>query len=207
MKLTVTRVHTGKMEGMKSLNTHTINNPFCQRKVKSNVICAHCYVGEVVARHPENDFHTWINNGIILSTRLLEDNEVPKFRNKEIMRFHSFGELFNEIHLRNFIAIACKNPQIIFTLWSKRANIVKKCKNDISDNLVMIYSTPTINGVPKIPAGFHKVFTVFTAKHAMKNGVDINCQGKCIECRICYNRSTTRLVNEVLKSEAHLYHQ
>jgi hypothetical protein len=205
MRLTITRKHTGKMAGMTSLNTHVLNNPFCQRQVKANIICSQCYAKAIVHQYSDCDFKSWIDNGKLLSERLLKYSEIPNFRNKEVMRFHSFGELFNEIHLRNFIRIARNNSGIMFALWSKRADLIRDCKEPVPFNMILVYSTPRINGKARLPKGYHKVFTVFNAKYAMKNSIDINCSAKCIDCLLCYSRETTDTINEVLKSEAHFY--
>ena len=200
--LNITRKHSGKMKGMVSINTHVHENPFCMRRVNQNVICSQCYAKGIIDQYHTCDFKVWRENGQLLKSSLLKS--VPKL-NSLAVRFHSFGELFNVTHLRNFIKVAEANPLTRFALWSKRSNLIRKCKDEFPDNLVRVYSTPEINGEPVIPEGFNKVFTVYSAEYALANSVDINCGDKdCIDCLICYGFDTPSVVNEVLKKEQHL---
>ena len=209
MRLTITRHSAnegGKMRNMRSINTSVTSNPFCQRKVSKDIICSECYAKAIVHQYNKCKFISWENNTKILSEKLMDMSELPTIRKGAIFRFHSFGELINMTHLRNFFRISNKNPNVTFALWSKRKDIIKKAV-DVPENLILIYSTPKINGEPVLPEGYHKVFTVFTAKYAMDNGIHINCSADCLDCRQCYYRVTTETINEVLKSEAHLYHK
>lgn len=207
MQLTITRhkgKDGGKMRNMRSLNTSVLLNPFCQRETAKNIICSECYAKGIIHQYNKCKFKSWALNTKLLSENVLDYKELPAIRAGELFRLHSMGELMNLTHYENFLRIAEKNPKIKFALWSKRADIIRKVST-VPENIILIYSTPKINGVPRIPAKFHKVFTVYNASYALKKRVDVNCDAECLTCRLCYDRETTGTINEVLKSEAHLY--
>lgn len=121
-------------------------------------------------------------------------------------RFHSHGEIENDYTLYNLVTIARHHTDTKFTLWTKRADIVARVKAKIKQfpsNIRLIYSNPVV-GVPmsKPPKNFHGVFNVFP------KGVDeaknnINCKGKCIECRVCYSDKLhdVKVINEIQKGK------
>lgn len=93
-------------------------------------------------------------NGEILSNRNLTESELGwltvELGTRSIVRFHSFGELLNMIHLNNFVRIAKALPKTTFALWSKRIDLIKKLK-DKPKNLILIYSTPRLDDSTLIP--------------------------------------------------------
>lgn len=184
----------GKMVNMVSLNTSTLNNTFCQSmRQRTGLICSKCYAARLEAfRHAAKD--KFSNNADILSSAPISDQDIPII-NRLCVRFHSFGELINRLHYRNLVKIAEKNPEVMFSLWTKRPNLVDtKIK---PDNMILIYSSPMLNTAGKRPAGFNKVFTVYDRDHAGE--VDINCSEVCFNCRLCYSHNGVINVNERLR--------
>ena len=135
-------------------------------------------------------------------------NNKLKYLNANFVRFHSHGEIENDNSFINCVTIAKNNPNTTYTLWTKRAEIVDRVKaqlkaedKEFPSNLQLIYSNPVV-GVPmsKPPRNFHGVFNVFP-KSADKIKSNINCEGRCIECRVCYSDKLhdVKVINEIQK--------
>ena len=206
--------HTGKMEGMQSLSTACSTNPCCLRncKVKGS-ICEHCYAQLMSKMYKALDARLNKNTSV-LTTRLLDASEIPVI-NCQIFRFESFGDLHNEIHLKNYIAIAEANPGVRFTLWSKNYPVVlhyfsaHKCP----ENFTMIISSMFINKrmdltpfkrTGAFAPGQLKVFTVYNYDYLTSHpgDVTINCGSRwCLGCRACYEKNGIEEINEILKNE------
>ena len=186
-----------KMAGMYSLNTSTIENKFCQsmRSCKGS-ICQGCYAYNQTKRYPKLE-NKMIENSRILSTEKI----VPMFINYNTFRFNAFGELINELHLENLIAIVKHNPHCTFALWSKRSDIIKNVFDKVKkpSNLILIYSSPVKNVIAKKPKHFNKVFTVFTRPFIRENNTAINCMQKCSECLICYSKNKIVNISESIR--------
>lgn len=197
----------GKLEGIVSINTSTLQNDFCNkagcrevnRKNRQQVnVCELCYAerNEKLRRQLEVCLE---KNTKIFSTKLLLEEELPIFNNAYV-RFHSFGEFINDLHLQNFLNIAKKNPQTIFCLMTKRPEMVMKYPK--LKNIIYICSSPIINNIKKtdILNYFDKIFTVFTKEFAEENKIKINCSGySCMTCKRCYTRKGTKFLNEILR--------
>jgi hypothetical protein len=106
----------------------------------------------------------------------------------KVLRFNSFGEIQNIIHLKNMVKIALDNPETWFTLWTKRADIVKRCfsKMDKPNNFRIIYSSFKKNVEEPLPPFFDQVFTVYNKAYLVKNSISPNCQSHCLTCQRCY---------------------
>ncbi len=184
---------TGKLEHIPAINTNTLTNPFCVKMHNSenpNSICVECYSHRMLNGYRQNCAPAWQQNSDLLSKSILPDDQIPVI-NSHSFRFHGHGELLNVIHYINFLRIAQKNPHCTFALWTKRREIIQRLRHyaEINwsyskpDNLILVYSNPTIDKVMKTPPiGFDKVFnntsTLTTAD---------NCSGrKCIDCMQCY---------------------
>ena len=75
-------------------------------------------------------------------------------------------------------------PYTTFTLWTKKANWVKQVMDQRGKprNLILIYSNPYKDKVVKdLPKYFDKTFNNVTT-----DSQDINCDGKCQDCMMCY---------------------
>jgi len=200
-QLHITTKHTGKMDGMVSLSTSPEKNSFCKGMAKSdnNVICEKCYAFRLCKIYPSLE-KALARNSEILSSGPLE--EVPRV-NVAYFRFNSFGELHNAQHLANLISIAKHNSRTTFALWTKRKDLVNRCKIEIPSNMIMIYSSSKINPRKSTnpPKNFDKLFSVYSKDYAKKNDIDINCgDRKCFECLKCYDKNSGYdIIREVLK--------
>jgi len=204
--LFITTDHRAKMEGMVSLNTSTECNPFCKEMQKnSEFVCSHCYAHQMERMYGKGLGYIakYKANGEILSSRNLTESELGwltvELGTRRIVRFHSFGELLNMIHLNNFVRIAVALPKTTFALWSKRIDLIKKLK-DKPKNLILIYSTPRLDdSTPYIPKGFDKVFSVYRKKVVEKNNIAVNCNSRCIDCQKCYTLKGPKQIREQMK--------
>ena len=199
---------TGKLTGIPAINTSPLDNPFCERMAKTDSICAKCYSRKMVSCTRKNCRDGWRNNGEILSTHLLSDAEIMALRLDAkapygIVRFSAHGELINQVHCRNLIAIAMAYPELTFALWTKRLDVVHECLQEISkpENLVIIYSNPAVDAVIPVTETQRrcpfadKVFNVVT-----KDSDSVNCGARsCATCKLCYNKDTTSEIIEKLK--------
>jgi len=186
---------TGKLNGIPPINTSVLNNKFCSKMRDSDAVCNECYASRIEQRY--TNLHLAIEkNDTVLSDSIIPIQYLPIFNNLAI-RFHSLGELINTTHLHNFLNIAEKNPQVIFSLWSKRKDIINKVlsKRAKPINFILIYSTTLIDKISKLPKYFNKVFSV----HSKGSQAAINCHGACKTCMLCYSHNDTIYINEIVK--------
>jgi hypothetical protein len=201
--MNITRKHFAKMEGMWSINTSTKMNDFCKRMAKTNTVCAECYAARLESFRGDQELgycKSWYENGLELSSGPLE--RVPRFNTAKAkaIRFHAFGELINRMHLDNFKRIAERNPKIIFTLWTKRKNLVRGFVKP--SNMILIFSEYKVNRVRTVaPENFDKTFVVFNKKFVKENNIEINCGQKCVTCMKCYSHNNIQVINELMKRE------
>ena len=201
MSLHITKHTTGKMAGFVSINTSVVNNKFCEKMRSScNNVCSSCYAVRL------EKFRTSLGeniklNSIILSDSLLDDSSIPKFKPKTLVRWHSFGEIINRIHVNNIIKIANSNPESQFTLFTKRVNMIDR--DDIPNNVIVIVSSPEVDKPlekEKLPDRVNKIFTVYKKDKNNEYPVTINCMQSCAECMKCYNKEDkTIYINEALR--------
>ena len=188
----------GKMEGIPSINTSTLNNSFCTG-MRANLshqpkVCEKCYAA-TFEQHRSNLGSALQRNSILLSTKVIPKDELPDI-NALVFRFSSFGELENDVHFTNLVNICWKNPNTFFSLWTKRADIVQAYlqRNLKPKNLNLIYSSPFFNKEHGRPTYFDKVFTVYTVEPE-----GINCHSKCKDCMLCYTKNATVHIREMVK--------
>jgi len=201
----------GKMEKIRSISTNTLTNDFCKKMHATKntlIICGHCYSYESLemARFP-NQVKALQRNSDILGKKELSEKEIYQnyMFNDNIFRLQSHGDLINELHLKNLMAIVTANKWTTFALWTKRKNVIKEYfdKHEKPDNLILVYSNPLINKVIDSrskykPVYFDKVFNNVD-KDYMKEKQ--NCTGqKCITCRRCYIKSNDNTIIEAVKT-------
>ena len=186
---------TGKLVHMPAINTNTLTNEFCIRQHQTDTICFECYSFDMLQGHRKNCAPAFERNSVALS-ELIDYDDLP-FLNYAYVRINGHGELINENHLDNIIAIAVKNPQCTFALWTKRASLIRQRLDRIPDNLILVFSNPKVDRVIGVPRGFHKVFNNVSKGSTRPQ----NCTGrKCIECLACYRKdSGTDVIVEMVK--------
>ena len=204
----ITEKHTGKMEGMKSLSTNTLTNPLCQvnRKIKGS-ICEKCYANQYAKMRP-NLAKKLEENTQALTKEIIKEDEIPLI-NSAFFRFEAFGDIYNEIHLENYLKIAKKNPHCRFGLWTKNYPLILNYFFDhkLPDNINLILSSLMVNKCinldPFKKMGIKvKSFTVYSRAYAKEHGVTINCGSRsCISCLQCYKENDIECINELLKSD------
>lgn len=198
----ITRRMTGKMEGFTSINTSPKDNEFCNAMFKGqrNSVCEECYSHKTMARYKNADA-AFSRNGALLNDKMLDAWQVPKFKPQSVVRFDAHGELKGGVHCANLFLICRSNPDVTFTLWTKRVDIVQKVIRDFGKphNLILIRSSIDLNKADSLPQNFDKVFTVYDKSH--KGEEFINCGAlKCKDCMTCYTiGNTTQQIHEVLK--------
>jgi hypothetical protein len=178
-----------KMDGMISINTNSVTNPFCQRMRLTDAVCKSCY-NKRLERFTAKAFQR--NNDLFL-----DENYQPEKIMYNTIRFHSFGELLNATHYKNIIKLCEYNPNTSFTLWSKRADIIGLYEKPV--NLINIYSSHKMNVEERLPINFDKVFTVYNPAFIRENGIEINCKKSCYSCGICYSKNDITYVKEQIK--------
>ena len=108
-------IGSGKMIDITSVNVSSQENTFCQSMVKAkNTVCTKCYSNRYSKMRPSLEKRL-IENSKVLSEQLLSKTEIPLF-NARYVRFNSFGEIINDTHYKNLIAIAQENPHTVFGL-------------------------------------------------------------------------------------------
>ena len=186
---------TGKLVHMPAINTNTLTNEFCIRQHQTDTICFECYSFDMLQGHRKNCAPAFERNSVALS-ELIDYDDLPLL-NYAYVRINGHGELINENHLDNIIAIAVKNPQCTFALWTKRVSLIRNRLDLIPDNLILVFWNPKVDRVIGVPRGFHKVFNNVSKGSTRPQ----NCTGrKCIECLACYRKdSGTDVIVEMVK--------
>lgn len=199
--------HTGKMEGINSIGTSCLDNPFCIERMKNgDSICSKCYARTYMKMRKA--LKERLNGNFeILTTHLLEDREIP-VTNAQLFRFESFGDLYNVTHLENYLLICERNPFTKFGLWTKNIWILDEVFNKNGtkkpDNLSIVVSCPLLNKQMELEKEKYwfvdHLFTVYDKEFIAANNIDINCGARsCMKCQICYHKDTEFYVNEKLK--------
>lgn len=193
---------TGKLQGLQAISTNTVTNKFCNKQNASknnDVICKHCYSHSMLNTYRKNMQDCLQRNSDTLSLADLEDVDIPRI-NQLYMRFNAHGELINETHLKNLIKICVKNPNVFFTLWSKRKDIIIKYFDKIGmrpRNLKLVFSNSIINTIIDPPKYFDSTFNNVDQDYMKEKQ---NCTGqKCIDCLLCYTHNDTKHIVEAVK--------
>ena len=199
--------HSGKMAGINSIGTSCASNPHCiARQKNGESVCSKCYADTYMKMRKSLKEHLE-ENAQILTTRLLEGNEIP-VTNARVFRFESFGDLHNATHLQNYLLICDRNPFTNFALWTKNTWILDEVFNGMGiqkpKNLSIIVSSPLLNKPMELDREkfwfVDHIFTVFDKKFIKENNVYINCgSNNCLGCGNCYYVDTDFYVNEKLK--------
>lgn len=210
--------HNAKMEGIKSLSTFKGFNEVCKKLAENKEsICAHCYVDNTIKRYSSEKNGNRLENALIdnhkiLTSRLLKKDEIIALGlfNELYFRFEAFGDLNNEIQLRNYLNIAKYYKNTQFALFTKHYNIIAKYLNNggkIPSNVNLVLSGIFLNNyfntrIVEYIKKLHKntiTFVVFDEETAQENGIKFNCQKQCNTCLNCYKKGKKFDVVEKLK--------
>lgn len=197
-------VHSGKMQGIRSLNTSVVLNAICQARAKiAGSICSKCYAKSLVA------FRKSLRKVLEKNTRVLTSIVIPvkywPVINDRVFRFESFGDLNNSIQVINYFNFCLKNPETLFALWTKNPEFIAAAIADghaKPENLIIIQSSKHINVVDEPRYDFiDGVFTVYDAEYIEKHDIAINCGARhCLSCMRCYTKHEgVFYINEKLK--------
>lgn len=196
--------HSGKLEGIQSLNTSVALNPICTKRAQcAGSVCAKCYASALVKMR-KGLRENIANNTRILTAQVIPVKEWPII-NARVFRFESFGDLMNEKQIINYFNFAKRNPKITFTLWTKNPEIIARAiegGNKKPRNLIIIQSSFHMNRVDAPRYDFiDKVFTVYDKQFIAENNITVNCGARnCLECGRCYRKAKqVEYVNEKLK--------
>jgi len=200
-------VMTGKLDGLRAISTNTRTNEYCIKQNASgdpNNICTKCYSHTMLSSYRKNMQPALQRNSDALSSRMLATHELPRILDA-VFRFDAHGELINDTHLANVVAIANHNPRTSFALWTKRNDLVAKHFRNPANakpaNLILIYSNPKISNIMRKPPPkyFDRTFNnVLEHEHVDQQ----NCTGqKCADCLLCYTpgNGVTTIVEKVKK--------
>ena len=193
---------TGKLDGLRAISTNTTTNPFCVKQNASGQadnICTKCYSHTMLKTYRKNMAPALERNSVALSTRVISGVDIPRL-NDAYFRLDAHGELINELHLSNLIAIAEANPQTTITLWTKRKDIVNKVMAVTAkpSNMIFVFSNSKIGTIlDKAPKHFDKTFNnVLVTEYVDRQ----NCTGqKCMDCLKCYTHNDTVAIVEAVK--------
>lgn len=144
---------SGKLAGIRSINTNPLTNEFCRAASlcppdllpdKKKLICRQCYSIKMLKTFRKNCVPAFQRNSNLLRRAFLELRQFPPpFKPGEHVRFNSHGELINAHHLSNLYDICKFNPEVKFSLFTKRAELIRA--HITPDNLTLIYSNPIID--------------------------------------------------------------
>lgn len=194
---------TGKLDGLRSVSSNTVSNPFCQTMANSNNasnICTKCYSQKMLSTFRKNCQPALQRNSDLLS-KPVSDAVLKATRILDaFIRYNAHGELINEQHLANLVRLAELKPHTSFTLWTKRKNIIRQYfdNHEKPENLILIYSNPRISTImDSPPKHFDKTFNnVLENEHVNRQ----NCTGqKCADCLLCYTKNDVKTIVEKVK--------
>lgn len=195
---------TGKLEGLRAINTNTATNEYCvDRNANGDAdnICTKCYSHAVLRTYRKNMAPALQRNSDFLSAAALRPDQIP-FIGDAFLRINAHGELINGNHFENICRIAEANPHCSMVLWTKRTDIVARVLRgrDKPANLTLIYSNPRIGHImSRPPRHFDRTFNNV---HEDQDRDRQNCTGqKCRDCLLCYQigNGVTTIVEKVKK--------
>ena len=191
---------SGKLKGMRALNTDTTSNPFCIYMYENSpvdFICHWCYSWYMMLTYRKNCVKKWKENSDALSVPIPYD-DLP-ILNDVLFRIDAHGELINLNHMVNLHWLAVKNPGTTIGLWTKRKPFVRQYLKQFTkpSNLMLIYSNGAINKpMSSPPKGFDKVFQNVSPDKSLELQ---NCTGQtCMSSRLCYTQGTD-IITEAVK--------
>ena len=196
----------GKMDRIQSISTSALLHEGCALRANcSNTICSKCYARRELNRkkklREKMEYNTLFYTKYELTSRCIP------FINSNLFRFESFGEIQNELQVKNYYSIARKNQHCFFVLWTKETKTIQAAREKYNlkkpGNLRIIASEYLINPQEEQKKKYtfiDKIFSVYTKEFATEHEIKINCSGKCIDCMKCYDKNNKeKYIREDLK--------
>lgn len=204
-------IHCGKLEGIPSLSTWYLSNPYCiARMAIHEAICHKCYVTDTAHHYGKVFVEKFKRNHNILTETILD--VVPDLSRckAKYYRLESFGDICTLVQIINYVNIVKANPSKTFTLFTKNAFLLSWAFNEKQivkpSNLIIVYSSHMINesqsAIFRDPLYWFidKVFTVYTEDYIKEHDIDINCGARsCLSCLKCYSKYSSSILREKLK--------
>lgn len=213
---------TGKMAGIPAISESCVCNEFCAAMHKRvGTICSHCYAQESLAFKQAARLR-YSRNTEIMSQGEIPWDDLPRIYS-DIFRLETHGDWVNLQSAINEIRIAEKNPQVEFTVWTKRINLLRQlARNGYTkpDNFHIKVSSPyldrELSQSVKEYLSTHgwtvSYFTVMSLQglqdkyglaYLQKAGDKvITCGGRnCRACMRCYGNHPMEDVVELLKQD------
>ena len=192
---------SGKLEGFRAINFSPLESSFCQSMSKiDGSICQSCYSVKMCKSYRKKAEPVWAKNAQLLRQEL-EDNELPRFKEGEYVRFLGHGDMDDIQQMRNFCRIAELNENTYFSMWTKNTALVYEAQIHgwIPKNLKVIQSSIFVGIDAELEDHFFSaVFTVFNSKGEIPEGHHL-CHGqKCRDCMFCYSKPRG-YIGEVLR--------
>lgn len=207
-KLKYTKHTAEKMQGIDSLSTYKKFSSVCLANKKKGGICAHCYADKSI-----NLYRAAIVPALIYNTLLLKYIDIDPsqilYINSKYFRFESFSDIQSPQHLKNLFAICRKNKDVIFTLWTKGADVLPSWIDSFGgkfpNNLNLIISESKINKLND-PAQLENIknklnikngvkgFAVFDDENKRRASGGYLCRRCCVDCLKCYKKSKNNIL-------------
>lgn len=199
----------GKIEGLCSIDTSSLMNPFCVKmSATAGTVCSKCYAIRA-EKYRTNLTECYNNNNELLSSSIINYDELPRI-NALYCRFNAFGEVINDIHFINLLRICKVNQRVSFSLWTKNKKVIDYVFNELKyekpKNLKIILSSIYVNmqqmteNEIKNSKYYDKLFTVYSKDFINNHNITINCgEKKCKNCMKCYNDDNYVIIIEKIK--------
>jgi len=167
-------------------------------------ICGFCF-SDKQQDYQTSMVPTLARNFEILNSGLIHPDWLPVL-NVRNFRGESFGDFASTNSVLNFVAVANKNPETTFAVWTKNPAFFYLAfkKVEKPENMIIILSSEKINQEREVDSRFSwfidKVFTVYTKQSAKAENVTINCGARsCLSCLNCYRKDGPTEIHELLK--------
>lgn len=178
---------TGKLEGFLAINFDPTSSKFCEKmRGTFGTICNHCYSFKAISSYRKSCAAPFRRNAELMSS-VLHYSQIPRFVPGSRVRFLAHGDMDNIQQLYSFMAIANDNPEVSFTIWTKRKDLVAKVAEARPSNMKFIQSSPYVNEPENLSTGFDAVFTVYDNKDKMPPEHFVCSGKKCLSCMYCYS--------------------
>ena len=174
--------HKGKLEGIASINTSPLVNDFCASMLFE--VCESCYARRLASFRRSLEARLEANFAALQSP--LDDDDLPRFRHGELVRFHSFGELGSVEHARNLMRICALSPDATFAIWTKRPELLTAVEKPA--NCIWILSIGKLNAThDELREALNSRPRGFDGIYAVGNRDDWQaCGDECATCLKCY---------------------